>query len=323
MENGIPRGTWTTWLTLRAKLTAATRNSKRTTLDEQGAKGIILFQHVSLTFMKNVHRDEYILTSMHIINFMRTYQKAWLDTYVEGKVEHYKSLLRLWQSFAARHRFSQRVPCHTKLPEISMVLIRNDFAATFWNTYSDRNLRDIINADETAVSYDMPPARYGRKSGSRPSVLEPLPPNCTSVCQSLDVGVMGPFKKLLSTLWLEETTVCTAAEKRLTMIKKSFHVFWKASVAREISVAEASAATTAAQATLEEEQVARMTSLGRKFEESLRVTHETRVALEEQVSTMSAHDHNLQDLLRVAQDKAHLAHVLESTDHSSASRLKR
>ncbi|ETV67591.1 hypothetical protein H257_16190 [Aphanomyces astaci] len=84
-----------------------------------------------------------------------------------------------------------------------------------------------------------------------------------------------------------------------------------------------SAATTAAQATLEEEQVARMTSLGRKFEESLRVTHETRVALEEQVSTMSAHERNLQDLLRVAQDKAHLAHVLESTDHSSASRLKR
>ncbi|KAF0720578.1 Aste57867_218 [Aphanomyces stellatus] len=58
------------------------------------------------------------------------------------------------------------------------------------------------------------------------STLEPLPANCTSTCQPLDVGVMGPFKKILRTLWLEETPVKTAAEKRLAMIKRSIKA-WK------------------------------------------------------------------------------------------------
>ncbi|RHZ08900.1 hypothetical protein DYB31_016671, partial [Aphanomyces astaci] len=107
-------------MTLRTKLTAATRNPK---LGGQGAKGIIPFKHDLLTFMKDVSRDEHILTSMHMINFMKDYHKAWLDTYVVGKVDPYKSLLRLCQSFAARHRFSQRVPCYTKLPELDMVLM--------------------------------------------------------------------------------------------------------------------------------------------------------------------------------------------------------
>ncbi|RHY55266.1 hypothetical protein DYB30_008128 [Aphanomyces astaci] len=233
-------------MTLCTKLTAATRNAKRPTLGGQGAKGIIPFKHDLLTFMKDVRRDEHILTSMHMINFMKVYHKAWLDTYVVGKVDPYKSLLRFCQSFAARHRFSQGVPCYTNLPELDMVFIRNDFAAAFWNKYNDHNLRDIINADETAVYYDMPPgkiwAEVGKSSkvdvtqkhsdrpiamlscradGTLPFVLEPLPPNCTSVCQPLDVGVMGPFKKLLRTLWLEETPVVTAGEKRLAMIKRS------------------------------------------------------------------------------------------------------
>ncbi|ETV72282.1 hypothetical protein H257_12743 [Aphanomyces astaci] len=65
--------------------------------------------------------------------FMKTYHKAWLDTYVDGKVGPYMSLLRLCQSFSARHRFLQRVPCYMKLPELDMVLIQNDFAAAFWN----------------------------------------------------------------------------------------------------------------------------------------------------------------------------------------------
>ncbi|ETV66722.1 hypothetical protein H257_16823 [Aphanomyces astaci] len=89
-----------------------------------------------LTFMADVRRNEHILTSMHMINFMKTYHKAWLDAYVDGKVDPYKSLLRLCHWFALRQRFSQLVPCNTKLAELDMVLIRvlirNDFAATFY-----------------------------------------------------------------------------------------------------------------------------------------------------------------------------------------------
>ncbi|RHY38061.1 hypothetical protein DYB38_002975 [Aphanomyces astaci] len=321
-EHGIPRSTWKTWLTLRAKLVTTTRNKKRATLGGQGAKSIIPFQHDLLTFMKDVRRDEHILTSMHMINFMKTYHKAWLDEYTAAKPDPYKSLLRLCQSFAKRHRFSQRVPCFTKQPEGDLLRIRDEFAADFWNKYKHQSPQDIINADETAVYYDMPPGRIWAEIGKSSkvdktqkhsdritavlscsklpiffivhgtpggmidmrelrtypdgqpydvqesgwmdarvwrnyldmlqshilgptvvlvdnfdahvtqqskdivatdlfSVLEPLPANCTSVCQPLDVGVMGPFKKIMRMLWLEEVPVRTAPEKRLAMIKRS------------------------------------------------------------------------------------------------------
>ncbi|RHY70433.1 hypothetical protein DYB30_013411 [Aphanomyces astaci] len=153
-------------MTLHTTLTAATR----TRSGRQSAKDMIPFKHDLLTFMKTVRRDEHILTSMHMINFMKTYLKAWLDTYVDGKVDPYKSLLRLCQSFAVHHRFSQRVPCYTKLPELDMALIRNDFAATFWNKYNDHNIRDIINADETAVYYEMPPGKIWVEVGKSSKV---------------------------------------------------------------------------------------------------------------------------------------------------------
>ncbi|KAK1929640.1 hypothetical protein P3T76_014857 [Phytophthora citrophthora] len=53
------------------------------------------------------------------------------------------------------------------------------------------------------------------------STLQPLPKNSTSVCQPLDVGVMGPLKAKLRTAWLLEDTVCkTAKEKWLATIQR-------------------------------------------------------------------------------------------------------
>ncbi|KAH9131932.1 hypothetical protein AeRB84_021511, partial [Aphanomyces euteiches] len=51
--------------------------------------------------------------------------------------------------------------------------------------------------------------------------LEALPPNSTSVCQPLDVGVMGPLKAKMRSLWLREAPVKTSAEKRGAMIKRT------------------------------------------------------------------------------------------------------
>ncbi|KAG3161856.1 hypothetical protein PC128_g20722 [Phytophthora cactorum] len=59
-------------------------------------------------------------------------------------------------------------------------------------------------------------------AGELVSVLQPLPKNSTSVCQHLDVGVMGPLKAKLKALWLvEKTTATTASEKRLATIKRT------------------------------------------------------------------------------------------------------
>ncbi|RQM15837.1 hypothetical protein B5M09_012063 [Aphanomyces astaci] len=107
------------------------KHAKRPALGGQGAKGMIPFKYDLITFMKDARRNQHILTSMHMINFSKTYLKAWMDTYVDGNVDPYKSLLRLCQSFATRHRFSKLIPYYTKLPELDMALILNDFAATF------------------------------------------------------------------------------------------------------------------------------------------------------------------------------------------------
>jgi hypothetical protein len=55
----------------------------------------------------------------------------------------------------------------------------------------------------------------------------PLPPNSTSVCQPLDVGVMGPLKAKLRSLWLEEGSFeqASAAEKRMRMISRTIAVW--------------------------------------------------------------------------------------------------
>ncbi|KAH9138676.1 hypothetical protein AeRB84_017020, partial [Aphanomyces euteiches] len=60
------------------------------------------------------------------------------------------------------------------------------------------------------------------------SYLCPLPKNCTSVLQPLDVGVMGPFKSVLRRMWLAETTTQrTAKEKRMATIKRAIAA-WEA-----------------------------------------------------------------------------------------------
>ncbi|OQR85766.1 hypothetical protein ACHHYP_20547 [Achlya hypogyna] len=55
------------------------------------------------------------------------------------------------------------------------------------------------------------------------SELYALPPNTTSVCQPLDVGVVGPYKAKLHALWLRDTNkYSTPASKRLAVIKRAF-----------------------------------------------------------------------------------------------------
>ncbi|ETV79515.1 hypothetical protein H257_07505 [Aphanomyces astaci] len=90
----------------------------------------------------------------------------------------------------------------------------------------------------------------------------------------------------------------------------------------ELTVAETTAASTAAHATMQEE-VAQMNSHGRNLEDSLCVARETMATLEEQSSILTTHGRTLQDSLQIAQDKiARLSRGLESSDTVSAPRLK-
>ncbi|RHZ04136.1 hypothetical protein DYB26_016420, partial [Aphanomyces astaci] len=141
------------------------RNLKRRSLGGQGAKRIIPFKNELLAFMKDVRREEHIFTSMHMVTYMKMHHKQWLDQYKATKKDLDKAILGLCQAFARRHRFSQRVPCDSKMREPELVHVRDEFAAKFWGKYSDYRPHDIINVDETAVYYDMPPGKIWAEIG--------------------------------------------------------------------------------------------------------------------------------------------------------------
>ncbi|RHY82174.1 hypothetical protein DYB31_016298 [Aphanomyces astaci] len=66
------------------------------------------------------------------------------------------------------------------------------------------------------------------------SVIEPLPPNSTSKCQPLDVGIMGPLKAMLKTAWLLEDDEgngddLTLLQKHMAIIKRTIRVWDKIS----------------------------------------------------------------------------------------------
>ncbi|RHZ12517.1 hypothetical protein DYB26_009773, partial [Aphanomyces astaci] len=92
----------------------------------------------------------------HLVTWLKNHQLAWLDSYLEGKVDPsraYKALLGWCQAFAHRHGFSQRVPCASKRTQEDLQATRIEYAQSFWSKYDRGN---IINIDETGVHYEMP-----------------------------------------------------------------------------------------------------------------------------------------------------------------------
>lgn len=59
------------------------------------------------------------------------------------------------------------------------------------------------------------------------SILQPLPKNATSVCQPLDVGVMGPLKAKLRAEWLlsDQESDLSAREKRHATILRTIRAW--------------------------------------------------------------------------------------------------
>ncbi|KAH9104025.1 hypothetical protein LEN26_012615 [Aphanomyces euteiches] len=119
-------------------------------------------------FMNEVRDGEHDLTHMHMINYMKLLQTDWLSEYLSSKSNDtaaYHSLLSLCQRFSARHRISQRVPCISKVHQGELSEVRDDFARDFCSRLGEHCAGDIINLDETAVYYDMPPCKTLAKVG--------------------------------------------------------------------------------------------------------------------------------------------------------------
>ncbi|RHY39562.1 hypothetical protein DYB30_000467 [Aphanomyces astaci] len=118
---------------------------------------------------------------------------------------------------------------------------------TVWKSY----LRDLLHrslVEPSVILLDnfeshVNDASYRIVEGELGSFLCAIPPNATSICQPLDVGVMAPFKRYLRDEWLTEEMIDgedgddfdtpTAAEKRKAMVKRAIAA-WDRVTATEI-----------------------------------------------------------------------------------------
>ncbi|ETV68263.1 hypothetical protein H257_15719 [Aphanomyces astaci] len=170
---GIVWSTLQTWLTKKAKYLATTRNKKLSSLGGQGRQVHMTFGTDLLAYMRNVRGDSHNLTTSHMITWLKNHQPEWLESYLGSKTNvdrAYKCLLVMCQRFTHRHGFAQRVPCFSKLKKAELQELQMSFSASFWTKYGEQPLRDIVNVDETAVNYDMPPRRIWCEVGETSEV---------------------------------------------------------------------------------------------------------------------------------------------------------
>ncbi|RLN70846.1 hypothetical protein BBJ28_00017005 [Nothophytophthora sp. Chile5] len=100
--------------------------------------------------------------------------------------------------------------------------------ANVWQNYTKELLKFEVEGPSLLLldNFDSHVSEEGQKAVAEEAgaIVVPLPPNCTSVCQPLDVGVMGPLKQKIRALWLLEESdrgVFTAQQKRIATIKRT------------------------------------------------------------------------------------------------------
>ncbi|CAK4754768.1 unnamed protein product [Aphanomyces euteiches] len=102
---------------------------------------------------------ERAVTSIHVINFMKRTQRAWLNSYMatHDTDKAYNNLMRMIQRFCDRHGFSKQKPHKIKRNQEELEELRDEFAEDFHRRYAAYGSDDVYNVDETAVYFDMPP----------------------------------------------------------------------------------------------------------------------------------------------------------------------
>ncbi|RHY42340.1 hypothetical protein DYB34_013968 [Aphanomyces astaci] len=169
----IPIGTLRGWLKRKDEYLEAVKRGSNTTLDGHGQLETFSFGADLVQFMDSVRDIEKFLTTAHVVTWLKTHQKPWLDAFLDGKPDQdraYKGLLGWCQAFAHRHGFSQRVPCASKKTQAELQATRAEYAKVFWPKYAAYDPANIINIDETGVHYDMPPRRTWARIGKSSKV---------------------------------------------------------------------------------------------------------------------------------------------------------
>ncbi|RHZ41466.1 hypothetical protein DYB31_013688 [Aphanomyces astaci] len=253
ITQGVPRSSFQRWLTRKDLYMQTTRGVKHRSHGGQGLTESITFSRGLVTFMKVVRQNEHVLTAAQILNWMKKHHPHLLDVYSASKkndVNGYNSLMRLCQQYVPDMDLTSALHLQ-KMPILFIVNgkpggpIETNEVPTYpaghvyavqkeaWMDYrvwriclthkfvvetpsvilADNLVSHVSNASVKTICLDLC------------SSLQALLPNSPSVCQPLDVGVMGLLKAKMRSLWLRETPVSTAEENRMMMIKRTIAAF--------------------------------------------------------------------------------------------------
>ncbi|ETV66462.1 hypothetical protein H257_17048 [Aphanomyces astaci] len=89
-------------------------------------------------FMASVHHGEHILTTAHLVTWLKTYQLEWLAEYMSSKPTDertYKSLVQWCLRFGNPHGYHHRVPYLVKSTQEELAVTQETFAADFGSTF--------------------------------------------------------------------------------------------------------------------------------------------------------------------------------------------
>ncbi|RHZ16802.1 hypothetical protein DYB26_003332 [Aphanomyces astaci] len=161
-RTNIAYSTWRDWQARRDKILASRRHSRHATLGGQGLQELIPFKDEPLAYMRDWRGSERYVRVFHLMRWVKANKMAWLVQYLSSKTSDavaYKSFRTLLLRFSYRHRFRHRIPCKRKVSQQVLDSVWLGYAATFWDKYAQYDKSQILNVDETAIFYDMPPGK--------------------------------------------------------------------------------------------------------------------------------------------------------------------
>jgi hypothetical protein len=138
-----------------------------------GRPPVLPFAEELLAFMKSVRSRNKCMSIMHMVEWIKSNQPAWLDQYLRTHPARGASSLHdLCYVLAVRGGYTYRRTTKSKLTAEQLQHHKEAFAAQFWGKYFGHDPADIINIDETAVYFDAPPRHTYTQHGTSAAIEE-------------------------------------------------------------------------------------------------------------------------------------------------------
>ncbi|KAE9019868.1 hypothetical protein PF005_g6564 [Phytophthora fragariae] len=167
---GIPRRTIRDWVDQEESIRAFKGSERSPTLIGQGKRELFPFAHGLYNYIKVRRCDEKIVSTKHMIQYIKHNHPRWLISYMNNKKSirsGLNALERACQRFCGRY-FAK--PQTTKKNVETLAATHLEFALNVWEEFGKAyKLSEIYNVEETGIDFDRPPNKMWVGKGRRDS----------------------------------------------------------------------------------------------------------------------------------------------------------